>query len=143
MRTATGAAFAARNVLTLWPAAATIWQQPELLDLVGALLGPGFGLVRALFFDKPPERTWASPWHKDLTIAVADNRLSSRGFSRPTRKAGVPHVEALLHVLEQMATLRIHLDDVTEENGPLRVIPGSHRTGKELRSATLRPAASS
>jgi ectoine hydroxylase-related dioxygenase (phytanoyl-CoA dioxygenase family) len=25
-----------------------------------------------------------------------------------------------------MLTLRIHLDDVSDENGPLRVIPGSH-----------------
>ena len=29
-------------------------------------------------------------------------------------------------VLSQMLTLRIHLDEVTDENGPLRVIPGSH-----------------
>jgi ectoine hydroxylase-related dioxygenase (phytanoyl-CoA dioxygenase family) len=29
-------------------------------------------------------------------------------------------------VLTQMLTLRIHLDEVTDENGPLRVIPGSH-----------------
>ena len=32
-----------------------------------------------------------------------------------------------------MLTVRIHLDEVTEENGPLQVIPGSHRSGKELR----------
>jgi ectoine hydroxylase-related dioxygenase (phytanoyl-CoA dioxygenase family) len=30
------------------------------------------------------------------------------------------------------AAARIHLDDVTMENGPLKVIPGSHRTGKAL-----------
>ncbi len=29
-------------------------------------------------------------------------------------------------VLRQMLTLRIHLDEVTDENGPLRVMPGSH-----------------
>lgn len=29
-------------------------------------------------------------------------------------------------VLKEMLTLRIHLDEVTDENGPLRVIPGSH-----------------
>jgi ectoine hydroxylase-related dioxygenase (phytanoyl-CoA dioxygenase family) len=31
-----------------------------------------------------------------------------------------------------MLTARIHLDEVTDENGPLKVIPGSHRAGKEL-----------
>ncbi len=29
-----------------------------------------------------------------------------------------------------MLTLRIHLDDVTDENGPLRVIPGSHTSSQ-------------
>jgi ectoine hydroxylase-related dioxygenase (phytanoyl-CoA dioxygenase family) len=28
-----------------------------------------------------------------------------------------------------MLTLRIHLDDVTEENGALQVLPGSHQDG--------------
>jgi ectoine hydroxylase-related dioxygenase (phytanoyl-CoA dioxygenase family) len=31
-----------------------------------------------------------------------------------------------------MLTARIHLDAATEENGPLRVVPGSHRAGKGL-----------
>ena len=30
-----------------------------------------------------------------------------------------------------MLTARLHLDEVTEENGPLRVLPGSHRGGKD------------
>jgi hypothetical protein len=120
--------YAARNVLSLWPAAADIWREPTLFDVINSLLGPQFGLVRALFFDKPPERNWALQWHRDLTIAVADNRLPSRKFSNPTLKAGVPHVQAPRHVLDQMITARIHLDRVTDENGPLQVIPGSHRS---------------
>lgn len=127
-----GAIYAARNVLELWPEAATIWRVPALMECLTAVLGPGFGLVRVLFFDKPPRQTWALPWHKDLTIAVCDNRLPSRHFGKPTRKAGVPHVEAPLDVLEAMLTARLHLDDATEENGPLKVVPGSHRSGKTL-----------
>ena len=38
----------------------------------------------------------------------------------------MPHVEAPLEVLKQMLTLRIHLDDVTPDNGPVRVLAGSH-----------------
>jgi hypothetical protein len=132
IRSDAGSIYAARNVLSLWPAAASAWQQPPLPELLTGLLGPRYGLVRGLFFDKPPEQTWALPWHKDLTVAVQNNRLPSRAFARPTLKAGVPHIEAPEEVLEQMATVRIHLDDVTSENGPLQVIPGSHRTGKSM-----------
>jgi hypothetical protein len=139
IRSDAGSIYAARNVLSFWPDAAAVWHQAPLPEVLTAVLGPGYGLVRALFFDKPPERTWALPWHKDLTVAVRDNRVPSRAFARPTLKAGVPHVEAPEEVLEQMATVRIHLDDVTEENGPLKVIPGSHHTGKELRLGDTAP----
>src|SRR5262249_53166231 len=102
---------------------------PQVLE---AILGPRYGLVRVLFFDKPPERTWSLPWHKDMTIAVCDNQLPSPLFGKPTCKAGVPHVEASEELLQAMLTARIHLDDVCDENGPLKVVPGSHRSGKEL-----------
>jgi ectoine hydroxylase-related dioxygenase (phytanoyl-CoA dioxygenase family) len=134
-----GGMYAARNVLTLWPAVAELWHQRHLLRALAAILGPDFGLVRVLFFDKPPEQSWALPWHKDLTVAVRENRLPSDGFRNPTRKAGVPHAEAPLEVLQAMLTARLHLDDVTDENGPLRVIPGSHCGGKELELGAAAP----
>src|SRR6185437_14142607 len=83
----------------------------SLPNILAAILGPKFGLVRILFFDKPPRQTWALPWHKDLTVAVRDNRLPSQHFAKPTRKAGVPHVEAPQAILESMLTARIHLDE--------------------------------
>jgi hypothetical protein len=124
--------YAARNILELWPRAASLWRRQPLTDLLEKILGPRFGLVRGLFFDKPPEQTWALPWHKDLTIAVREHRQPTFSFTKPTRKAGVPHVEAPQELLEAMLTLRIHLDEVTEMNGPMRVLPGSHRTGKRM-----------
>ena len=48
-------------------------------------------------------------------------------FSNPSMAAGIPQVKAPKELLEEMLTVRIHLDDMTEDNGPLRVIPGSHR----------------
>lgn len=132
IRSDAGNLYAARNILAVWPPATEVWRQTPTLEILTAILGPDFGLVRGLYFDKPPDRSWTLPWHKDLTIAVQEHR-HSKLFTKPTRKAGVPHMEAPLKVLESMATIRIHLDDVTEENGPLQVIPGSHQTGKELR----------
>jgi hypothetical protein len=139
IRSEAGTLYAARNVLALWPEAARVWRVSPLDEILRATLGHELGLVRALFFDKPPGQSWALPWHKDLTVAVRDNRLPSPHFSKPTRKAGVPHVEAPHEVLEAMLTARIHLDEVTEENGPLKVIPGSHRTGKLLQLGVIQP----
>jgi ectoine hydroxylase-related dioxygenase (phytanoyl-CoA dioxygenase family) len=102
-----------------------------LLNALRAILGERFGLVRVLYFDKPPGESWALPWHKDLAIAVVDNQLPSTHFERPTVKYGVPHVEAPTWLLEQMLTARLHLDEVTEDNGPLRVLPSSHLGGKQ------------
>lgn len=126
--------YAARNLLSVWPQAMELAHAPTIRDTVTSILGPGCGVVRGLFFDKPPGRSWSLPWHKDMTIAVRDNSIPSPHFSKPTTKAGVPHVEAPQWLLEQMLTARIHLDDVTDENGPLLVVPGSHRTGKEMTS---------
>jgi ectoine hydroxylase-related dioxygenase (phytanoyl-CoA dioxygenase family) len=100
-------------------------------------LGGQAGLVRVLYFDKPPGQSWA----KDTAIAVRDNRLPSSIFAKPTTKAGVPHVEAPRPLLENMLALRIHLDDIIEENGPLKVIPGSHRGVETRAQQTLLAAA--
>lgn len=127
LQRASGVIYGARNLLEAFPPARDLWRRRPLVDLLIAALGPRFGLVRGLFFDKPPESTWSLPWHQDRTIAVTDNTIASPRFKSPTRKAGVPHIEAPDEVLEQMLTLRIHLDAATDENGPLVVLPESHR----------------
>lgn len=139
IRSRDGSVFAGRNLLDWFPEVRDIWRRAPLIDLLRDLLGDRFGLVRALFFDKPPERSWTLPWHKDLTIAVMSGDPESLLFAKPTKKAGVPHVEAPTELLERMLTLRLHLDDVTAENGPLKVVPGSHRFGKDLALATREP----
>ncbi len=125
-RSSRGHIYAARNLIETIPEVTTVWQVNPMLSLLHEQLGVGCGLVRALFFDKPPERTWNLPWHKDTSIAVKEHRAMSKSLTRPTVKAGVPHVFASDAILHQILTLRIHLDEVTDENGPLRVIPGSH-----------------
>jgi len=126
-----GAVYAARNVLEICPEMKDIWRTPRLEQEILTVLGPDAGLVRALYFDKPPEQTWALPWHKDLLIAVESHHPAA-GFSKPRLRVGVWHTEPPVSVLEQMLTLRIHLDAMTPENGPLEVLSGSHKTGKNL-----------
>ena len=44
-------------------------------------------------------------------------------------KAGVLYAHAPAAVLETVIALRVHLDDSTETNGPLRVLPDTHAGG--------------
>ncbi len=133
-----GAVSGARDLFRLWPGAAEFASNPMLRDALLAVLGPGAGVVRGLFFDKPPGHGWALPWHKDYTIAVRAHGPLGR-FAKPTTKAGIPHLEAPPELLARMLTARIHLDDITDANGPLRVIPGSHRFDRTADDET-RPA---
>lgn len=121
-----GPPYGARNLLDLWPQVMRLARQPILSKALRGVLGGDAGVVRALFFDKPPGHSWALPWHKDYNIAVAEHGREGV-FTKPTTKAGVSHVMAPFSLLKEMLTARIHLDDVTVKNGPLRVIPGSHR----------------
>ena len=134
-----GTVFAARNLIDSIPDLLSSVESPVLSALLSETLGQQYGLVRVLFFDKPSDRSWVLPFHKDLTIAVKDNSLPTTHFSKPTHKAGVDHVEASQAILENMLMLRIHLDKVTEANGPLEVIPGSHLSGKRTEPACADP----
>lgn len=120
-----GPAYGARNLLDLWPRVTDLIRTPLLGNALRAILGENAGVVRVLYFDKPPGHSWALPWHKDYSLAVQAHHKSDT-FTKPTVKAGVPHVVAPQSVLDRMLTVRIHLDPMTPDNGPLRVIPGSH-----------------
>jgi ectoine hydroxylase-related dioxygenase (phytanoyl-CoA dioxygenase family) len=69
------------------------------------------------------------PWHQDLTICVI-TRADVLGYGPWTIKAGVCHVQPPISVLENMLSVRIHLDDCDESNGALRVLPGTHNLGR-------------
>jgi ectoine hydroxylase-related dioxygenase (phytanoyl-CoA dioxygenase family) len=85
--------------------------------------------VRGIFFDKSAEANWLVTWHQDLTLAVRE-RCEVPGFGPWSVKEGVPHVQPPAECLQQMITVRLHLDDADESNGALRVLPGSHAQGR-------------
>jgi ectoine hydroxylase-related dioxygenase (phytanoyl-CoA dioxygenase family) len=116
-----GETFGARNILAI-PEVREIAQSPalEIVERMSA--------ARGIFFDKTPEANWPVSWHQDLTLAVAA-RHDLEGWTKWTVKRGVTHVQAPPDVLARMVTMRLHLDDCPEDNGPLRVIPGSHADG--------------
>src|SRR5947207_3654172 len=54
-----GHVYGVRNLIDVWPPALTVAQDAALGAAIGSVLGNGFGLVRSIFFDKPPGRTWS------------------------------------------------------------------------------------
>jgi len=98
-------------------------------DLASSQTGEKVFPVRAVYFDKNQSNNWALGWHQDRTIAVKE-RSDLPGFTKWTMKNNVQHVEPPVGILEKMITIRIHLDDVGEDNAPLLVALGSHNHGR-------------
>lgn len=124
-----GSVHAVRNLLEAVPEVQTLARSEPIPAIVEPVLGPAAFVVRGILFDKTPTANWKVAWHQDLTIAVREPQ-DAPGFGPWSMKAGIPHVQPPTDVLERMLTVRINLDDCGPENGPLRVIPGSHRGGR-------------
>ena len=133
-----GEVYGARNILEV-PQIAALANDGNLMALVESFIGPAARAVRGIFFDKTPGANWPVAWHQDLTLAVAERR-EVEGWTNWSLKAGVQHVQPPADILERMVTLRLQLDDCGGDNGPLRVLPGTHRLGriKADRIAALR-----
>ena len=128
VREKAGSTYAVRRLCELVPCVAEFARSPAVRSLIEPVLGTGARVVRSLLFDKTPDANWKVPWHQDLTIAVKERREVA-DFEPWSTKAGVPHVQPPVTILESMLTLRLHLDDCGLDNGPLRVLAGSHRLG--------------
>ncbi len=99
-------------------------------DILRPLLPRGMRPVRSILFDKTPDENWPVAWHQDLTITVEEQK-EVEGYGPWSVKDGAPHVQPPAFLLENMVTLRIHLDPTPGENGALLVIPGSHLGGRQ------------
>ena len=124
-----GATYAIRNLLQSLPEMRELAESRPIRDLAEMVVGVNCRAVRATLFDKRPEANWKVPWHQDLTIAV-EQRVDVEGFGPWTEKAGVQHVQPPVELLGGMLAIRVHLDDCSEANGALRVLPGSHLHGR-------------
>ena len=138
-----GKAFGIRNLLNVVPFTRELANSSACKSLIEPILGPNARVVRGIYFDKHKDANWKVAWHQDLTIAVRerldtdvcerldiDVRERLDGYGPWSLKAGIQHVQPPVSVLENMLTLRIHLDHTDESNGALRVLPGTHRHGR-------------
>ncbi len=110
------------------PTVKVVAQNPRLLEMAQAVLGSAAFPFRATLFDKTPEGNRLLSWHQDTALPVQE-QTEAAGWGGWREKEVVLYAQAPASVLEQVLALRLHLDDCSEQNGPLRVIPGTHGLG--------------
>jgi ectoine hydroxylase-related dioxygenase (phytanoyl-CoA dioxygenase family) len=69
------------------------------------------------------------PLHQDLSIPVQE-RLAAPELVGWSEKNGTVFVQPPDEVLQQLVALRLHIDDCALGDGPLKMVPGSHRFGR-------------
>jgi hypothetical protein len=104
------------------------------LSITGLLL-PDAVAVQCTCFSKTADRNWKVGLHQDLSIPVS-GRNGDRELLGWSVKEGQLYVQAPEALLRKMLAVRLHIDDCAENDGPLRVVPGSHGMGR-LDAASL------
>lgn len=117
----------ARHVLTV-PVVRELADDPRLLAIAQEFVGPTRVAFRATLFDKSPAANWLVVWHQDTALPLR-RRFDDAEWGPWSIKAGVLYAHAPAWALERVVALRLNLDDSTASNGPLRVLPNTHRRG--------------
>jgi len=84
--------------------------------------------VQCTAFEKSVDYNWLVAVHQDLAIPVA-GRVDDAALRGWSNKGGTWFVQPPVGVLQQLVALRLHVDDCGPDDGPLRVVPGSHGDG--------------
>jgi ectoine hydroxylase-related dioxygenase (phytanoyl-CoA dioxygenase family) len=109
-------------------AVAAVASDHRLLRLAQDALGAGAVPYRATLFEKSADANWLVVWHQDTALPI-EVAFESPGWGPWSRKGGVSYAHAPAWALERIVALRLHLDASDSDNGPLRIVPGSHTAG--------------
>lgn len=120
--------FAIRQFLKEIPEVKDLIFNENLKAIIKKIFGENYFVVKSIYFDKPKKSNWYVAYHQDLTISV-DKKLELENFGPWTTKQNQFAVQPPLDILENIFTVRIHLDDTDENNGALKVVPKSHAKG--------------
>jgi ectoine hydroxylase-related dioxygenase (phytanoyl-CoA dioxygenase family) len=110
------------------PVVADLANDARMLALSRRATGRDAVPFRATLFEKTGDKNWLIAWHQDTALPLT-TRSDAKGWGPWSEKAGVVYAHAPASALSRVIALRVHLDESTSENGPLRVIPGSHLNG--------------
>lgn len=85
--------------------------------------------VQCTYFEKSRDQNWLVPIHQDLSIPVYD-KIEHPALTGWSEKDGSQFVQPPEMVLQEMVAVRLHLDECGANDGPLRIVPGSHKAGR-------------
>ena len=90
-----------KNPQTLHPVYEQVVRDPAIVDIVADLVGPAVRFDHSKLNFKPHDASGVIEWHQDWAFYPYTN--------------------------DDMLAVGVLIDDVTENNGPMMVIPGSHK----------------
>lgn len=120
--------YAIRQLIRVIPEMEPFIFNKNLIHLIKEVVGSDYFLTKAIYFNKPKEANWFVPFHQDLSISVVEKH-EVENYKNWTFKQQQIGVQPPLNILENIFTIRIHLDKTTKNNGALRIIPSSHNNG--------------
>ncbi|MBK9388390.1 MAG: phytanoyl-CoA dioxygenase family protein [Planctomycetes bacterium] len=118
------------------PRARALAQALSAEPRLATLLGDAARAIQCTAFAKAPERNWLVGLHQDLSLpteALGDTGDADAGAA----KEGLRFAQPPAAILQQLVAVRLHLDDCGADDGPLRVVPGSHCDGILEHTAAL------
>ena len=120
--------FAIRQFLREIPDARALIFNSNLKSIIENVFGNNYFLVKSIYFDKPAQSNWFVAYHQDLTISV-DKRKELENYGPWTVKQNQFAVQPPIKVLQNIFTIRIHLNNTDGDNGALKVVPTSQQKG--------------
>jgi len=117
-----------RSLLEL-PWCVELSQEIRKHRFIAALLPDTAVAVQCTYFEKSQDRNWLVPIHQDLSIPVAE-KVDNPALMGWSEKQGSVFVQPPATVLQDLLAVRLHVDECGADDGPIRVVPGSHRFGR-------------
>ncbi|MDT7832809.1 phytanoyl-CoA dioxygenase family protein [Flavobacteriaceae bacterium S356] len=105
-----------------------IFNNTMFKELFLSVCGEDYFLSKGIYFNKQKGTNWFVSYHQDISISVKE-RVEVEGYTNWTLKKNQLGVIPPKNILDGMVTFRIHLDEVDDTNGALRVIEKSHKKG--------------
>lgn len=110
------------------PPVADLARHSTMMNLVHEAMGQDAFPFRATLLFKSSRSNWLVAWHQDRALPLR-TRDDWTGWGPWSVKDGINYALAPAAALNQVLALRVSLDDSNMENGPLRVLPGTHTLG--------------